>query len=376
MDYTTATEEFLRAGLTVFQGAMLADTEAAHCDKLYDMIRPTGVVVDMGCGIGGVSAAFKARDAALTCIGITNSQLQVARALPGVEIRLADMADTGLDAGVADVVMFNESFGYGVTRQLLDEAFRLLRPDGVLAIKDFNFVQHSPVIGQCEKQWGYTVHSPEALTGYARAAGFSPRKQWRRLDADFSRWHQFMRGYSQAAEHAHTPHGANIKAAVYTFTKATTASAPKLTLADAMQGDVAAIAFCGQLHRILHTWDDIVDGDPTNEPAVNDAFHDALVALPMNPFYAANAYMLAPILSAGIAAWEAANVFERRGDREDWNKAHMLRVHVGAVFVACAEIVGGRAWARRVAPDIYSLVQGDPLEKYIDELEARHAHSI
>lgn len=375
MDYERATREFLDAGMQVFQGAMLADTEAEHCRVLFDLFQPTGTVVDLGCGIGGVGHAFKQMAPELTVIGVTNSELQVSHALPGVDVRLADMAQTGLPDACADVVMFCESFGYAPARRLLDEAYRLLKPGGRLCIKDFGFRAHDKTIGLSEARWGYQVHDPEALTLYAEQAGFKAVRQWRRVPADFSRWHRFMDGYTGADEHRHPSHGPNICAAVYIYRKPEAQEdGPRLTMREALRGDEDAIAFCDLLYRVLHVWDDIVDGDkPLTASDVNGAFRAALVDLPMNRFFRKHADTLVPILSAGITAWEVSNVFERSDDRELWRKAHMLRVHVGAVFVMCAELVGGREWATQVAPSMYDLVQGDTLAQYLDEMERKHA---
>lgn len=375
MDYERATREFLYAGPSVFQGAMLADTESEHCRILFDLVQPSGTVVDMGCGIGGVLHDFKCRDPNLEVIGVTNSALEVEHALPGVKMVLADMTETGLPDGCADLVMFCESFGYAPARRLLDEAYRLLKPGGRLFIKDFAFQAHSPVIGQCEARRGYTVHDPDALTIYAEKSGFRAVRQWRRVPADFSRWHRFMDGYTAADDHRHPSHGPNICVALYLYEKPAEAAArPSLTMREALQGDEDAIDFCDRLYKILHVWDDIVDGDkPLTAADVNGAFRAALVDLPMNRFFRKHADTLVPILSAGITAWEVSNVFERSDDRELWRKAHMLRVHVGAVFVMCAELVGGREWATQVAPSMYDLVQGDTLAQYLDEMERKHA---
>lgn len=374
MNYEAATHAFLDAGMTVFQGAMLAASEADHCRRLYDLFQPTGTVVDLGCGIGGVLAAFAAINPDLELIGVTNSPEQQRRGLPGIRIELADMAATGLPDACADLVMFNESFGYAPARQLLDEAARLLRPGGRLAIKDFAFEAHNPVIGQCERRWGYTVHEPEALALYAQRAGFAPVVQ-RHLAADFARWHRFMDGYPAADEHRHASHGPNIHAAVYMFEKPRdSAQRPRVTLAQALQGHAQAIAFCSSLHALLHLWDDLIDRDrPVADEDINAAFRCALVDLPLNLFFRQHAPTLAPVIAAGISAWEAANHFEAGADRERWRKAHMLRVHIGAVFVTCAELVGGYEWGRSVAPAIYDLVQGDTLAGYLQEMERKHA---
>jgi SAM-dependent methyltransferase len=375
MEYERATHEFLDAGMTVFQGAMLSESELEHCHILYKMYRPAGMVIDMGCGIGGVAAAFLGIDPNLDIIGVTSCPVQVEKALPGVSVIESDMTAVPLPDGCADMVMFNESFGYAPVRRLLDEAFRLLKPGGRLCIKDFGFGAHTPGIGVCEQRWGYAVHDPEALTLYAQKAGFEAVRQWRRIPADFSRWHRFMDGYTDAKAHSHASHGQNIYAAVYTFQKKPIGLAnAALTMREALQGNEDALAFCSQLHALLHIWDDLVDGDKAvGQAQLNEAFRSALVQLPLNPFFQAHAKTLVPVIDAGILAWEVSNVFERGLNRERWRKAHMLRVQIGAVFVMCAELVGGRPWALHVAPAMYDLIQGDTLSDYMDELELKHA---
>lgn len=138
--YEEETAEYLNHGLTVFNAAMLADTEEGHVQTLANMIgmRDGLTVVDMGCGVGGVSGLLKGMFPASDFYGVTNVQAQAdVMAMAGdVQPVLCDFHSVPLDGGVADVVMFNESIGYGRLPELLIEATRLLKPGGVIAIKD------------------------------------------------------------------------------------------------------------------------------------------------------------------------------------------------------------------------------------------------
>jgi SAM-dependent methyltransferase len=72
-------------------------------------------------------------------LGVTNSATQHAHVTAtGLDCLLGDFANVPVNDGIADVVMFNETIGYGDLTALLEEALRLLQPGGVLFIKDFD----------------------------------------------------------------------------------------------------------------------------------------------------------------------------------------------------------------------------------------------
>ena len=141
-DYDLETAEYMRHGLKLFQAVMLAETEGDHAKALYSVINaPTGATfVDMGCGVGELSRLFAACDPSAMFYSITNSETQAAltRHFGGSDVVLTDFHDTGLPDGVADVVMFNETWGYGDPQRLANEAFRLLKPDGRIFLKDWH----------------------------------------------------------------------------------------------------------------------------------------------------------------------------------------------------------------------------------------------
>lgn len=375
-DYSTQTGAMQRAGLRVFQGAMFDDDEAVHCQTLYHYFGiPQGAfLVDMGCGIGEVCSQFMAIDPTLQCTGISNESVQIDQLPDAVHGVLSDFAKTPLSDGCADAVMFNESFGYGDVRALLHEADRLLSPGGLLCIKDYGFDRYTPVVAERQRAWGYTVHDPDALAAYALAQGFEVVRIMPRLECSFTRWAEACKGRAEFRRHQHAQDDDNLFAAVYVFRKPMGEAVDRAgALAYSLKGHADAIRLVNQWHQVLHLWDDLIDGDkPIAAERANQAFALALVDIPANPFFQAHSAKLLPLLSSGITSWHVANTMERNGCRELLAQAHMHRIQVGSVFVACAEIIGGRDWAVEVGPLMWQLTQGDRLTDYMREMEIKN----
>jgi ubiquinone/menaquinone biosynthesis C-methylase UbiE len=375
-DYSTQTQAMQKAGLRVFQGAMFDDDEAAHCKTMYHYFGiPKGaMLVDMGCGIGEVSKHFMSIDPTLKCVGVSNEPKQIEQLPETIHAVLSDFKNTPLPSDCADAVMFNESFGYGDVRALIHESNRLLKPGGLLCIKDFSFDHYSDVVVERQSAWGYTVHDPDALVAYAMAQGFEVVRVLPRLECSFTRWSEACEASSEFHRHRHAQDEGNLFAAVYVFRKpAGNVIDQAAILSHCLKGNEDAIRLVNHWHKVLHLWDDLIDGDKTiTRNQVNDAFTIALVDIPSNPFFQANSDQLLPLLSSGITSWHAANVMERNGCRELIAQAHMHRIQIGAVFIACAQIIGGRDWAVEVGPLMWQLTQGDRLKDYTHEVEIRN----
>ncbi|MFN5348819.1 MAG: class I SAM-dependent methyltransferase [Polaromonas sp.] len=375
-DYTVQTEAMQRAGLRVFQGAMFDDDESVHCKTMYEQFGiPTGaLLVDMGCGIGEVSRHFCTLDPTLKCVGVSNEKVQISQLPEMIHGVLSDFENTPLADDCADAVMFNESFGYGDARALLHEASRLLKPGGLLCIKDFSFDRYTPIVSERLRAWGYTVHDPDALAAYAQAQGFEVVRILPRLECSFTRWSEMCEASAEFHRHRHTQDPGNLFAAVYVFRKPISVAIDRAAvLAHGLHGNQDAIHLVNQWYKVLHLWDDLVDGDkPVTREQINAAFTLALVDIPANPFFRENMAQLLPLLSSGITSWHVANVMERSGNRELLAQAHMHRIQIGSVFVACAEIIGGRDWAIQVGPYLWQLTQGDRLSDYVREIEMKN----
>lgn len=190
--YEEETKEYLDSGLTVFNAAMLAETEEGHVDALIALIKPPkgAVVVDMGCGVGGVSRLMKARDPSATFYGVTNvmAQVEKMRELGGVEPVLSNYHHTTLPDGIADVVMFNESIGYGNLPVLLKESMRLLKPGGVVAIKD----GISPTGNdEWSSGWQWMTFAKGRIDSEAESLGFKVEVS-HEVEYDMTRFQEFV----------------------------------------------------------------------------------------------------------------------------------------------------------------------------------------
>jgi len=199
-DYDVETRIYMREGWLLFQAGRLADSDQEHCRIMTEHFRlPPGNidVFDMGCGVGEFSIQLKSLRPDARCTAITNSRFQsnvIRRRTHGVDVELADYHAIPRIDESADVVVFCESFGYGDERRLLAEAFRLLRPGGLLCIKDFLCRSHPFDLG-----WSYTYRSGEFVSALAEA-GFV-NVETRLIDADLQDFERLWLGSELAELH-------------------------------------------------------------------------------------------------------------------------------------------------------------------------------
>lgn len=170
-DYEVETQEYLKHGVKLFQCGLFGSSEVAHVVEYCRLTNPVGLIVDMGCGIGEMGALIKQIRPSTRTIGVTNCEFQIKYMQSlGREAILSDYSTTPLKDGIADFVMFNESFGYGDVHVLLKEASRLLKPNGVLAIKDYRHGKNI-LVPEYETTWEYMFYPPQVLIEVAAQNG-------------------------------------------------------------------------------------------------------------------------------------------------------------------------------------------------------------
>lgn len=131
-----------------------------------------------------------------------------------------------------------------------------------------------------------------------------------------------------------------------------------------LRGDADAVRFITAIHRIVETWDDLIDKDkPVSEGEINSAFMTALIELPRNQFYMRNFATLNPILESAIDTWRVSNALERTKDDNALTTAFILRCGVFALTIQSAKIIGGDDWGQTVGFEIYQ-AGDDSLERY------------
>jgi phospholipid/cholesterol/gamma-HCH transport system permease protein len=100
-------------------------------------------------------------------------------------------------------------------------------------------------------------------------------------------------------------------------------------LTKAFRGNADAVNLTLLFSRVSHVWDDLVDLDKVvEERTINQTFYAMLIEMPSNPFFQQHMKLLLPIMAIGAMNYEIANTYEKSGNVERLNLAHVLRYPV------------------------------------------------
>lgn len=163
------TKALVESGFRLFQIHRFAESDNAHIARLLQWadFPDCSTVADMGCGVGEVAGVMgRLRDDLdFVLVNISGLQLEYAHGTKKIQ---CDFHSVPLATGSLDAVMFCFSIGHGEPLAALNEAHRLLKPDGVLFIYDMVRVSGD---NSSMEEVEYKVNSRAALE--ADAVGFT-----------------------------------------------------------------------------------------------------------------------------------------------------------------------------------------------------------
>jgi tocopherol O-methyltransferase len=178
--YTDATVKNFEASLLKMNEVLM----------LAAQIKPTDLVLDAGCGVGG-SSIYLAKTLGCTCVGITLSPTQIPYAnqyaqQAGVQNLVSfyqmHYQHTTFAPESFDVVWGNESICYADDKSaFVQEAYRLLKPGGRLILGE-GFVtkpenNQIPSVRKMLNGWQINyLSTPQQFLSYMQSAGFKTQK--------------------------------------------------------------------------------------------------------------------------------------------------------------------------------------------------------
>jgi len=118
-------------------------------------------------------------------------------------------------------------------------------------------------------------------------------------------------------------------------------------------GNQDAIRLVLDMGQLIETWDDLIDKDkPISDSDINDSFYAATVSLPLNPFYAQHAPLIASQMIVSINSWQDANALETSDNEKMRMLAFHIRNYTTEILNICVFLVGGMAHLRNTSMEI------------------------
>lgn len=145
----------------------------------------------------------------------------------------------------------------------------------------------------------------------------------------------------------------------------------------ACKGDRDAAMVLKMLTDAADVWDNMVDGDQ-DVPMLDarTSFHNILVDLPANPFYRAHREAIEAIVAVGAANWKAATGIERMYESGVTDKLHVAYIIRSSYFdlvTYCAHVLGGPAWAEKVALKARAMNHAETFSNFVGSLDTEIA---
>lgn len=126
----------------------------------------------------------------------------------------------------------------------------------------------------------------------------------------------------------------------------------------------AAVEWLLDVWRLIQMLDDVADGDPVSRADLNEAIWAALVTMPANPFFLANAAALQTGLAALVLKWQASDDAERAAQADA--RSFMWRAGYYDLVLLAVLLTKGHATAMSQAKTVMHLY-GETLHEYLKE---------
>lgn len=126
----------------------------------------------------------------------------------------------------------------------------------------------------------------------------------------------------------------------------------------------SAAAWLLDVWAMIQALDDVADGDAIERPRLDSAIWSALVTMPANPFYLANAAALQAGLALLVLKWQASDDAERAGKADA--RSFMWRAGYYDLVLLVVLLTKGHATAMKDAMTVMHLY-GETLHEYLKE---------